>query len=67
MTLTAADLDLIGRARELADADGPGDFRRILGKPHDLEQAALYADALGTAQYLLAELAGLAERLAGGR
>jgi hypothetical protein len=62
--LTARDRAIIGRARELADADTTEDFRRILSEKPDAEQSWVHATALGTAQHLLAELADLADRLA---
>lgn len=46
--LSARDLDIIGRARELAEVNDAGDL----------------AAAFGRAQYLLGQLADLAERLA---
>jgi len=67
--LTARDRAIIGRARELADANSTEDFRRILGEKPDAEQSWVHATALGTAQHLLAELAELAsvaDRLADG-
>jgi len=51
--LTPADLDLLGRARDLAELN------------EDAAGGNGYADAFGKAQYLLARLADLAERLAG--
>lgn len=65
--LTASDLDVIGRARELADAEDADGFRRVLSLRSDLEQSSVHATALGTAQHLLAELADMAERLGGAR
>jgi hypothetical protein len=59
--LTPADLDLIGRARELADVnDVAAEFA-----PDAVSPIQPYIEAFGEAQYLLAQLAGLTERLAG--
>jgi hypothetical protein len=60
--LTARDRDIIGRARELADTIGVADFSRITGHREDDEPAAVFANALGRAQSLLAELVAIAER-----
>ena len=65
MSLTPRDRGIISRARELAAADKPDDYRRILHEKLDAEQSTVFAAALGTAQHLLAELADMAERLAG--
>ena len=61
--LTAADLDAISQARELADANDVDDFRRILGEQPDAGPSFVYAGALGKAQYLLGRLADLAEQV----
>lgn len=58
--LTASDLDIIGRARELADTN---DVERFA--PDAVSPTTAYVEAFGEAQYLLAQLADLAERLAG--
>jgi hypothetical protein len=62
--LTAADLGTIARAREPADTHGSDAFRRLAGMSPDSPQSSVHAAALGTAQFLLAELVALAERLA---
>ena len=65
MSLTPQDVAIISRARELAAADAIEDFRRILGEKPGAEPSYVRAGALGLSQHLLAELADLAERLAG--
>jgi hypothetical protein len=60
--LTAADRDLIGRARELAAAIGTDALRAVTGAGPDTDPAMVIADALGRAQYLLGELAAVIER-----
>jgi hypothetical protein len=60
--LTESDLDVIARARKLADVAGPGTVLEHTGE-NDLGMA--YAVAFGQATYLLAELADRLERLGG--
>jgi hypothetical protein len=60
--LTPRDLDIIGRARDLADAHGTDELRKVSGSKSD-DSAMVTAEALGVAQYLLIELANLAERM----
>ena len=64
-SLTDADRRLIARARELASLrTGAAIDERFPGWD---SPGAAYAEAFGTAQWLLAELARIAERVAGQR
>lgn len=63
MTLSDRDHDIISRARELADANGVDALRKVTGAGPDTDHAMVVTDALGAAQYILAELADIAERL----
>jgi len=64
--LTEADRHIITMARELAGAHGDAAVREVTGAPSYDISAMVYAEALGRAQYLLAELVAIAERLGGG-
>jgi hypothetical protein len=64
--LTPADRSLINRARALSTARGVDAFRVATGEQDQADDDAVYFGAVGLAQYLLAELAALAERLGGG-
>jgi hypothetical protein len=63
--LTAAELAVIARARELAAADAEYKIAVALGPAEDVSYSAMVARAFRDAQYLLGELAGIAERLGG--
>jgi hypothetical protein len=63
--LTAAELDLIGRARALALASGEYEITDAIGQADDVSYSALIARAFVQAQHLLSELAVLAERVGG--
>ena len=65
--LTTADNSLINRARALASARGVDAFRVATGQQDQDDNDMVYLGALGEAQFLLGELADLAERLAGSR
>ncbi len=60
-SLTAADRDTIARARTVAALTGPA----IRAHTGERDAGLALASALGEAQHLLAELAGIAERLGG--
>jgi hypothetical protein len=61
--LTAHDLDIISRARDLASVSDP----TVRFAPDAVSPLTGFAEAFGDAQDLLAELADLAERLAAER
>lgn len=61
--LTDRDQDLIAQAKELASVD-PREFQPYTGQPDPILARAA---ALGRAQFLLAELAAVIERLDGAR
>ena len=63
--LTAADRDIIARARKLAAAHGDAAVREATAAPEAAVSAMVYSDALGVAQYLLGELAAIIERPGG--
>jgi hypothetical protein len=62
--LTTEDRSLINRARALASARGVDAFRVVTGMQDEDSYDAVYGSALGTAQFLLGELAAMAERFA---
>jgi hypothetical protein len=64
MTLSKTDQATIRRARELAVASGVDELRAWTGR--DADTIAVLTSALGSAQFLLLELAAIAERAAGG-
>ena len=63
--LSGADRSLINRARALASARGVDAFRVVTGQQDQAHDDVVYLVALGEAQFLLRELAALAERLGG--
>jgi hypothetical protein len=69
--LTAPERELIAMARELAGAEAPVDLRHYLRehghelRPVEATDELVYTTSFGDAQHLLAQLADLAERLAG--
>jgi hypothetical protein len=64
--ITDADRRLVTRARELAAARDAGALRVIAGSRPGTDNAMVYGEALGVAQYLLGELAAVIARLGGG-
>lgn len=60
--LTGADRDIVARARKLAAASTADEVREYAG---ETDTSFAYADAFGQARRLLAELAAIAERVAG--
>ena len=64
--LTSHDMDIISRALDLANAAGADQLRAITGTTID-SPAAVYAEAVGSAQYLLRELVMIVEGLASDR
>lgn len=65
-SLTDADRGIVARARELAGANDLPALAAVTGAPPDLPVVGVHAEALGVAQYLLGELAAIADRLGGG-
>ena len=63
--LTDADRRLAARARELAAAQDADALRVIAGSRPGTDNAMVFGEALGIAQYLLGELAAAIERLDG--
>ena len=64
--LTSQDMNIISRALDLAKATGVDELRAITGTAID-SPAAVYAEAVGSAQYLLRELVLIVEGLASDR
>jgi len=60
--LTDHDRRIIARARQLAESSGLEGVRSAAGD----REIDTYAEAFGVAQYLLAELAAIIDRLGGG-
>jgi hypothetical protein len=63
--ITAAGRSLINRARALSSARGT-EALRIVVESDASDPAQVLAEALGTAQFYMGELAALVERLGGG-
>jgi hypothetical protein len=63
--LTDLDRGTVAKARDLAAANNEYEITQAVGPADDVSYSALIARAFGRSQFLLRELADLAERLGG--